>query len=269
MIYALPGGTFFIRSLIRKIFLWLFLFFSVATIGAQGTEEDPEILFQMANQSYRQDDYTAAIAGYEKILDQGWVSSQLYFNLGTCYLHQKKMGPAVLYLERALLLAPGDADVEYNLSLARAQLKDEINEIPEFFLTLWWRQLALSLSANVWGILSLLLLFSGAFGIFVWQLASSRSTRKKGFIFGLPLLMLGLIPVFLAFTRIQLEDHSPFAIIQQQVVLWSAPDDSSNTIFNLHEGTKVEVLDEIDEWNKVRLMNGDQGWLKKNTLERI
>jgi SH3-like domain-containing protein len=32
--------------------------------------------------------------------------------------------------------------------------------------------------------------------------------------------------------------------------------------FLLHEGTKVEVLDELQDWQKIRIANGAEGWVK-------
>jgi uncharacterized protein YgiM (DUF1202 family) len=37
----------------------------------------------------------------------------------------------------------------------------------------------------------------------------------------------------------------------------------------LHEGTKVEILGKTGLWNKVRLPNGEQGWLPVENLVEI
>ena len=66
-------------------------------------------------------------------MQAGWVSADLYYNLGTSYLQTKSIGPAILNLERALVRASGDADILYNLQLARESLRDDISEVPEFF----------------------------------------------------------------------------------------------------------------------------------------
>lgn len=233
-------------------------------------QESPQIIFQKANKAYQDGEYSAAVVAYEQLLAKKWASADLYYNLGSSYLQIDRMGPAILYLERALIQAPGEEDISHNLELARSRLQDDISEIPLFFLTRWWQNMSLAASATVWAILGLLLLFLGAAGLFRWMTGTTREQRKQGFLFGLPLLVLGFIPILLAFNRLQLEENSSFAILQaQEVALQAAPDEGSTVVFNLHEGTKVKILDEIGEWYKVRLPNGDQGWLPEGAMERI
>ena len=47
---------------------------------------------------------------------------------------------------RALRLAPGDADIRYNLDVANTFTKDKIAVVPEFFLKGWVRSVRMSLS---------------------------------------------------------------------------------------------------------------------------
>ncbi len=261
---------FYFCAMIKKILFGL-LFFGISFGAlAQSTTEDPTVVFQVANKAYKDGKYREAIATYEELVAQQMVSGDLYYNLGSSYLQMKRIGPARLNLERALIHSPGSPDIEHNLNLVKFQLKDEINEIPPFFLTKWTRNLALLASANFWGILGLLLLSLGAAGLILWQLGQTRSRRKTGFLGGSLLWVLGMLPILLSFTRMNLEKNSPYAIIQvSETTLFSAPDESSKSVFDLHEGTKVEIVDEIEEWYKVRLLNGDQGWLLEEVMERI
>jgi hypothetical protein len=51
----------------------------------------------------------------------------------------------------------------------------------------------------------------------------------------------------------------------------SAPEPNlrSEILVQLHEGTKVSVEDQVEQWVKVRLANGTVGWLTQNDLRRI
>jgi len=62
---------------------------------------------------------------------------------------------------------------------------------------------------------------------------------------------------------------SSAVIMSSEVNLRSAPDEVSNSIFLLHEGTSVELLDQIGEWYKVKLLNGELGWLPMKVLEKV
>jgi SH3-like domain-containing protein len=58
-------------------------------------------------------------------------------------------------------------------------------------------------------------------------------------------------------------------IFSESVYVKSSPDDESTDLFILHEGTKVEVLDSVGQWNKIKLANGNIGWISKDTFKII
>ena len=49
----------------------------------------------------------------------------------------------------------------------------------------------------------------------------------------------------------------------------SSPNASGKSLFIIHEGTKVTILEELGEWNKVELSDGRQGWILKREIETI
>jgi SH3-like domain-containing protein len=49
----------------------------------------------------------------------------------------------------------------------------------------------------------------------------------------------------------------------------NAPTDTANEIFTLHEGTKINVLDSVDNWKKIRLADGKIGWVSADALKEI
>ena len=91
-----------------------------------------------------------------------------------------------------------------------------------------------------------------------------------GFFLGTPLLVLSILPFSLAANRIKLEKNSKTAIVlSTETTLRSAPDAQSAEILRIHGGLKVKLLDRIGDWEKVRLQNGEEGWLPQNDLEQI
>ena len=50
---------------------------------------------------------------------------------------------------------------------------------------------------------------------------------------------------------------------------WSEPNQQGDFLFMIHEGTKVQVLDSIAEWQKIRIANGSEGWLKNAFLKKL
>jgi len=58
-------------------------------------------------------------------------------------------------------------------------------------------------------------------------------------------------------------------IFAPSVYVKSAPDTQSKDLFILHAGTKVELANELDDWHKVHLPDGKQGWVKGKSLRVI
>ena len=78
-------------------------------------------------------------------------SAELYYNLGNAYYRTENITRAVLNYERALLLSPGDADIRFNLQLARSKTIDKIVPESEMFFVTWYRSLVNLMSVDGWG----------------------------------------------------------------------------------------------------------------------
>ena len=230
----------------------------------------PQSLFEQANDAYTKGQYQTAIEQYEAILAEGSQSTELYYNLGNAYYKTNEVGKAVLNLERALLLNPTDADTQYNLSVINEQLPDQLDVVSDFFLKKWWVNFHSYFGSTAWSTLTLISLWLGIGGFILWILATARKTRKQGFLGGIGLLLLSMIFFFAARSQGNLEMHSRQAVVlEEKLALQNGPDVKSTSLLTLHEGLKVELLDEIGDWWKVKLSNGEQGWLPKNALEEI
>ena len=55
-------------------------------------------------------------------------------------------------------------------------------------------------------------------------------------------------------------------VINPTITIKSSPSQSSVDLFVLHEGTKVKILDNTDEWEKIKIANGSIGWLPSSSI---
>ncbi len=256
------------RQYLTSFFLQLIFFLGLANNHLKA--ENPQELFDKANTHFQNGNYIQAIQAYDSLLTKGFISKEVYYNLGNTYLKIEDLGNAVLNYERALLQKPGYKDARNNLSYARSMLIDDLETISPFFLKKWWDSLRQSASSTTWSIVALLILCSGIIGWIVWQFSGNRLKRKQGFFAGLILILISILPFALAASRSAFEYHSGQAIIlEKEVALRIAADVRSREIYLLHEGTKVELIDEIETWKKVKLTNGEEGWLFGEALEEI
>lgn len=251
-------------------YLLIILSFVLVSNIVYAADGSPQELWQEANKAYKAEQYKEAIQKYESILSTGNYSKELYYNLGNSYYQEKQIASSILHFERALKISPYNKDVQYNLSIAKLELADDIEVLPPFFLAAWWKNIHQLTSSTSWAILSILMMIIGVAGLIMWLIGQDRSQKKRGFIGGISLIALSLLFLGLAFSQSVEENNSGEAIIMtQEINLQSAPESQSNTILQLHEGTKVTILDQIGDWYKVLIANGEQGWIEKNTIEKI
>jgi SH3-like domain-containing protein len=58
-------------------------------------------------------------------------------------------------------------------------------------------------------------------------------------------------------------------VMTESVYVKSSPDQKGNDLFILHEGTRVDVLEKLNDWQKIRIANGTVGWMRGSELEII
>jgi len=231
---------------------------------------NPQTDFEGANDAYQKGDYTTAISQYETILKSGSYSNEIYYNLGNAYYKTNNLGKAILHYERALLAAPKDVDTQFNLDIAKAKTQDDLDQIGKFFVTEWWQGLHKFFSSSIWGVLTILSLWAGIAGLVLWLFGTTRDRKKQGFIGGLSLLGLSLFLYFVSSSQASFEQNSRMAIVLENTIeVKNGPDVQSTAVIEIHEGLKVELLDQIGDWYKVKLTNGDEGWLPMSSLEEI
>ena len=86
---------------------------------------DSELLFQQGLAAYGRGDAAAAEGAFRTLVEQGHDGPDVLYNLGTTALAQGKVGEAVFALEQARREG-GGADVEANLTIARARQLDQL-----------------------------------------------------------------------------------------------------------------------------------------------
>ena len=226
--------------------------------------------WESGNKAYIDGDYNKAIAEYNAILDGGEYSMKLYYNLANAYFKVGSIGKSILYYNKALRIAPSQEDIRHNLAIAEAQTKDRIVAIPEFFINRWLRTLRNTMSCGTWSLLSLL--FFGVLLSFtlLFLLASRIRWRKVGFYGALfSLVMFVAVTSFAISSRNDILQHEEAIVMGSAVSIKSSPDRSATDLFVLHEGTKVRIIAEVDEWREIVIADGKKGWVEVKNIEQI
>lgn len=242
----------------------------VASAAPIAPDLSADQLWDKANTAYINGNFRTAVDTYEQILAGGMSSVKLYYNLANAYFKEDRPGKAILYYHRALQLAPGDDDIRYNLSVAEARTKDNIEEIPEFFLVEWVRGVRHTMSCTAWGLLSLAALGCALVLFLLYLLAPRLSLRKAGFYGTLAAAAVFMLTTWFAVgERREMLDDTRAVVMSASTAVKSSPDKSSTDIFVLHEGTVVTVTNSLDGWCEITIADGKKGWLECKTVETI
>lgn len=223
-----------------------------------------------ADSAYARQQYQQAIKDYEELLGKG-VSADLYYNLGNSYYREDNMTRAVLNYERALLLSPGDRDIRINLQIARGKTIDKITPESEMFFVTWYHSLVNIMSVDGWARLALISLALAIVLALIYLFSAKVWLRKIGFFGGIALVAIFLVSNVFAYQQKQELIHRTGAIvISSAVQIKSTPVKNGKDLFMLHEGTKVEIIDDsMRDWKEIKVADGKDGWIETSQIEVI
>lgn len=235
------------------------------------SQTNAEIVFEQANENYRKEKFELAAQKYESIIKENKSeSSNLYFNIGNCYYKLGKVAPAIYNYEKALLLNPNDEAIETNLTFAKNMAIDDIKVVPEvgfsklvYTITSWfsydtWAWITISLSA-------LFLLF------FIGYYFAGLTNVKRGFFLGMFVLLVGVFCTFSAALLQKRFDRKirPAIVFSESVFVKTEPKNTAENAFELHEGTKVFVKEEVANWRRIQLTDKSEGWITKDAIKEL
>lgn len=228
-------------------------------------------LYNEGNRAYAAGDFEKAVSLYEKAAAAGAHNHLLYHNLGNAYFKQGNLGLAILNYERALKLDPGDEDTRFNLRFARTATVDQI-EAPERTLVekafdAADRSVSLPTAVHLAVALYLLLCTCGLLAV-VWR--KRPGARNAALWAGAGVLLLCLIAAPVVAVKV----HRDVAVtsgvlLADQVEVRSGPGEKYTTVFTIHEGTLLHVIETRGAWAQVRIESGFAGWLPADSFEAI
>jgi tetratricopeptide (TPR) repeat protein len=244
----------------------IIMFVSLISFVSVGQQE----LISRGDSAYGKEMYIDAIGFYEEVLKEGYESAQLYYNLGNAYFNINNLPAAILNYERAKVLAPGDEDIIFNLSIANSMIPDKIEPVPDIFYVRWWKSLRNSTNLYTWTIAGLVAFALLVFSLGFFFLSGSLFIRKTAFWAGILFFLLSISLFFMTYTKYDIQSkHLEAIVFDPTITVKSSPNQLGKDLFVIHEGTKVFIIEEINEWCNIRIANGSEGWLPAESIKRI
>ena len=222
-----------------------------------------ENIFSQANELYNKGSYIEAINNYKEIIKNDFHSAELYYNLGNAYYRLDSIASSVYYYEKALQLNPNDREIIDNLELINKTLVDEIDPITIPLIESILNSISNIFYFETWGYISIFFSFLIVALFLSYYFANSSRVKRLTFV------LLCISSIFMLVSLINGNKgynnyiNNKYAVIYSyETDLKTEPNYRSETLFMLHEGTKIQVLENYNNWIKIRLVNGQVGYIQ-------
>lgn len=249
----------------KKAFIINFCLFALLMIFSMPAHSsDAEEHFIAANQAYKNGDYAQAVQLYSSLIEDNHTSGDMYYNLANAYLKSGDTGHAILNYERAKLLIPRDADLNFNRAFAQDKILDAQSLQPGLFKALFfWLD---SITSD-----ELFVVFA-LFNVLFFSMLIFRLFRKPEWSFTLMIILFvlwGMSGLSFALTWHNHLTDNRGVIVNREVSVLSGPDTKETELFKLHAGTIIEAERTEGDWTLIRLNDEKRGWIQMNKLGLI
>lgn len=223
--------------------------------------------FEKGNTAYSTGDYAQAITAYQGILNAGYHSSELYYNLGNACFRTGQLGRAILYYTRAKQLDPRDEDVRANLAFARRFAVDKIEITEETILLEYVNRFfdVFSLNEITW--LAALLYILTATAVLAHYIYRWLYLPKPIIV-----LLISLFVVAAVFAGVKLDRDvltRTGVVLEQQTDVKNGPGNDFTNQFTAHAGLMFTIEREESGYYLVDFENRLKGWIIKTAVAEI
>ncbi len=253
------------KSIIPNTVVAVFLILSSGLPGIYsliaGGEVDQQ--FVEANQDFEAGKLGDAAAKYEKLVADGHVSAELFFNLGTAKYRLDEIGEAVLWMKRALVIEPGMPEVHQSLTFLRSRIA--FFEFTETGLDRFIRNLPNSFAK--WG-----MTLSMWTSLILCSALICLPRIRTNFALLITLVVVSAA-ISVGFARMELYRSHHLAIenfatvVKQGASALTAPVPDAKPLIDLPPGSEVRILQPAGAWTYVEVPGDLHGWVRSDTIE--
>lgn len=236
-------------------------------VGISFATNEHCIGIESGTKAYNEGEFERAIDEWRSCVDNGYENADLFFNLGNAYFRNGNLGFSIYYYKTALKLRPNDEDIQHNLNFAQSMTKDKVENEEEnpILSTLFKIHHALSLKVQLFILLGLFWFIAIISVVHVLV----RSGRSKNICTGVVFcttIIFGIIGASAAYKIIVAETEITGVVTAKDADVTSAPNDKSQTLNTLSEGTCFSVLSEQGNFVEIQLGESIRGFVKKSNV---
>ena len=212
--------------------------------------------------------YRQAADEFEALIANGIHNGPLYYNLGNTYLRLGELGRAILAYRRAEQYMPHDARLAANLRFVRAQRVNQIEQPARSRLmeSLFFWHYGTALKSRL---ITGLVVFCLGWAALIVHLFAARRLLVAAFV-GATVLSLALgVSVGTQYYRQRTVPDG--VVLAGDVVVRKGNGYSYAPQFEqtLQPGAEFTCVEERGEWMRIRLPDGQEGWIPADTTETL
>jgi tetratricopeptide (TPR) repeat protein len=258
----------------RVAILSLTFAFAAGSLPSRAAAEPLEEIFVTANRAYFAGNHPEAARGYERLVAAGVADADVFYNLGVARARMGEYGEAMVAFEKALALRPGEDDAEDALAKVRDALAQQRAEREGESTTVGEGGLLAALGALLPADLLaylVLVLNAIAFGSLAGLLRSRSEPMRIALGVTAPIAFALLVLGGLALLgRTEaLEDGHAAIVVDDHVTLREGPDPNAGTAGEVREGDRVRLVAQHDAYYEIVAPNGSRGWVDRATVGRL
>ena len=281
-------------STLKKRFTFVVLFsvimgsFSLAYAQkASSSTRSLEQITQDAHDAFGRGEYLQAKKGYEALLKQNPTHQTAWYNLGTVEAHLSDFGRGAYALQQALILAPHDQDAQEQLKrINQVAIEDGMRRpgakrlvLPDEISSQGGLLALISLKGTqifswLCGSLACVLLFlirrsQRRFQRGEVQVEESKYNQSQAFLrvcfFGVATLAV-LGGGIWKLKDLEVNQTRKGVIMGKRVPLYRGPGSQFESKVNIAGGVVVELQGKENEWQRVVLSDGQEGWIEEDQI---
>jgi hypothetical protein len=250
---------FSVNSVVKKILCTIFI--SLGLLHAKGLDE--------CNHLLKSGNDTMAIACYDYLVRDGFIGHELFFNLGTAYQKQGNIPFAIVNFEKALRMKPGDRATQQQLIQLNLKLQDKPVIYDDSGLLAFLNKIQFALGIDAWAFLSIFLMMLVPLVIFISYKFKTLRSKKLIFMSSVLWFLLSGFSVLMARNNYHYKYlRTEGVVTDESLVVYDASNSSSKIKFNIHQGTKVEIVDSTQTMYRINY-SGEQGWILRKGIQKI
>ncbi len=231
---------------------------------------DDENRFQQANELAAKGKAERALSIYEDLIAETPGDPDLLYNAGTVALQAGRLAPAVRYLERALAVAPDCSDCRANLDRALEGQKDRVIGEKQArtggSFDAFMEKMHLDALAVTFLVFHLLLF---AILLLRRRTASERTRFALALSTGVLFILVLAFGGLLALKAYRYEAARYAVVMVEELPVRKGPNMNYPESFRIHEGLKVRLDERVEDWRRVWLANGLNGYVPEDKLGEI